>query len=28
MTFWKNKTHTFIYPQIGKNYGIGLILQQ
>ena len=25
VTFGKNKTHAFIYPQIGGNYGIGLL---
>ena len=27
VTFGKNKTHTFIYPQIGENYGIGLLIK-
>ena len=26
-SFGKNKTHAFIYPQIGTNYGIGLLLK-
>jgi membrane-associated phospholipid phosphatase len=27
LTLGKNKTHTLIYPQIGTNYGIGLLLK-
>jgi len=27
VTFGKNKTHAFIYPQIGENYGIGLLIK-
>ena len=27
VTFGKNKTHAFIYPQIGTNYGIGLLIK-
>ena len=27
LTFGKNKTHALIYPQIGTNYGIGLLLK-
>lgn len=27
VTFGKNKTHAFIYPQIGGNYGIGLLIK-
>ena len=27
VTLGKNKTHAFIYPQIGTNYGIGLLLK-
>ncbi len=26
-TFGKNKTHALIYPQIGTNYGIGLLIK-
>jgi hypothetical protein len=28
LTFGKNKTHTIIYPQLGNNYGVGLLIQQ
>jgi membrane-associated phospholipid phosphatase len=27
VTFGKNKTHALIYPQIGTNYGIGLLIK-
>lgn len=27
LTFGKNKTHALIYPQIGTNYGIGLLIK-
>jgi hypothetical protein len=27
VTLGKNKTHAFIYPQIGENYGIGLLIK-
>jgi membrane-associated phospholipid phosphatase len=27
LTYGKNKTHAFIYPQIGTNYGIGLLIK-
>ncbi len=27
LTLGKNKTHAFIYPQIGTNYGIGLLIK-
>ena len=27
LTFGKNKTHALIYPQIGANYGIGLLIK-
>ncbi len=27
-TFGKNKTHAFLYPQMGTNYGIGLVLER
>ena len=27
VTFGKNKTHAFIYPQIGTNYGMGLLIK-
>lgn len=27
ITFGENKTHAFIYPQIGENYGIGLLIK-
>lgn len=27
VTFGKNKTHAFIYPKIGTNYGMGLLIK-
>jgi hypothetical protein len=27
LTFGKNKTHALVYPQIGTNYGIGLLIK-
>ncbi len=27
VTFGKNKTHALIYPQIGTNYGVGLLIK-
>jgi len=27
LTLGKNKTHAFVYPQIGTNYGIGLLIK-
>lgn len=27
VSFGKNKTHALIYPQIGTNYGIGLLIK-
>jgi hypothetical protein len=28
LTFGKNKTHAILYPQVGNNYGIGLLIQR